>query len=132
MSARGALPWTTGTSPQPPVAPLYTAAVAPFYSAVDTLKISSRASPKKYSPAPSGKSSLSRSSAVIMKSHIIATYALLIKFSLSMSTTDLMVSHTMSMPGSMTTARLSICSVNTPITLGSGWSMTTGHHELSS
>ena len=27
--ARGALPWTAGTSPQPPVAPLYTAAVCP-------------------------------------------------------------------------------------------------------
>ena len=28
--ARGALPWTTGTSSQPPVAPFYTAAVAHF------------------------------------------------------------------------------------------------------
>ena len=27
--ARGALPWTAGTSSQPPVAPLYTAAVCP-------------------------------------------------------------------------------------------------------
>ena len=33
--ARGALPWTTGTSPQPPVVPLYTAAVVLFCSAID-------------------------------------------------------------------------------------------------
>ena len=38
----------TVMSPQPPVAPLYTAAVAPFYSAVDILAIIRRRLPEDW------------------------------------------------------------------------------------